>query len=437
MKSIFFIILFFSLLNTGTLANTELFATADRYAQLGKFQEMLNTYNQILDHSSNNIRALNGKGTALSWLGRFTAAQQVFIEALSIEPNNVESLTGLGYAYAWDRQDRKAIQVFMNAVAIDPDNLGAQKGLGFAYLWSGQYQQSITQFSSLREQYPLDPEPHAGIGQAHLALGHSRRAKESFDKALSLEPDRDDARNGRRDAFLQKARGDLSIWYGTTSGGDSGVRLVEGSAWINKRTKVFAIYDNSLSLDNPALARDDEKAETYELGVFREFSKHWLGTASVGYRDLPNKEHQNVYKAEVARFIGANIVKLGAQVSPHSEDFTDHVYHFGFGFPVTDRWRLEPILYLSETGGTNDDEWRAVLNADYVSVDGWKLNLGAGYGDIDSAISGASGSVRVANVSATIPVGFHRLHFTARREESPTNDFTVLMVGFTFRFPQI
>lgn len=437
MKSIFFIILLFSLLNTGTLANTDLFATADRYAQLAKFEEMLDTYEQILKVEPKNIRALNGKGTALSWMGNLTAAQQVYKKALSLEPNNVESLTGLGYAYAWDRQDTKAIQSFLHAIAIDPTSIGAQKGLGFAYLWSGQYQQSITQFSILREQYPQDPEPHAGIGQAHLALGHSRRAKQSFDQALSLEPDRDDARNGRRDAYLQKARGDLAIWYGTTSGGDSGVRLVEGSAWINKQTKVFAIYDNSLSLDNPTLARNDEKAETYELGLFREFNKQWLGTASIGYRDLPNKEHQNVYKAEVARFIGAKIIKLGAQVSPHSEDFTDHVYHFGFGFPVTDQWRLEPILYISETGGTNDDEWRAVLNADYVSVDGWKLNLGAGYGDIDSAISGASGSVKVINATATIPVGFHRLHFTTRHEDSPTNDFTVLMVGFTLRFPHI
>lgn len=417
-------------------ADNELFLLADRHAQAGEFEQMVNAYDQILRQEPGNIRALNGKGTALSWMGKFTAAQHVYKEALSIEPSNVESLTGLGYAYAWDGQDSRAIQAFMHAIAIDPNNLSAQKGLGFAYLWAGQYQQSITQFSLLREQYPSDPEPHAGIGQAHLALGHSRRAKNSFDKALALEPTRDDARNGQRTAYFQPARGDISVWYGTTSGGDSGLRLVEGSGWINKQTKLFAIYDNSLSLDNPTLARDDEKAETYELGIFREFNKQWLGTASAGYRDLPNKEHQNVYKAEVARFIGSNIVKLGAQVSPHSENFTDHVYHLAFGFPIADRWRLEPILYVSETGGTNDDEWRAVLNADYTSGAGWKLNLGAGFGDIDSEINGASGSVKVVHATGTIPVGFHRLHVTARHEDSPTNDFTVLMVGFTVRFPQ-
>ena len=416
-------------------ANSDLFSLADDYAQAGNFEQMLNTYTQILEQDPSNIRALNGKGTALAWMGNFTAAQQVFRQALSLEPNNIEALTGIGYAYAWDHQDAKAIQAFMHAIAIDPHNLGAQKGLGFAYLWSGQYKQSITQFSMLREQFPQDPEPHAGIGQAHLALGHSRRAKDSFDQALALEPNRDDARKGRITAFLQPARADLGVWYGTTSGGDSGIRLVEGSVWINKQTNVFAIFDDSLSLDNPALARDDENAETYELGLFREFSHQWLATAAIGYRDLPNKEHQNVYKLEIAKYIDSNIIKVGGQISPHSENFTDHVYHFAYGFPIAKRWRLEPILYISETGGTNDDEWRAVINADYNADSGWKLNLGAGYGDIDSEISGASGSVKVVHATTSIPVGFHRLHFTARHEDSPTNDFSVLMVGFTVRFP--
>ena len=416
-------------------AAEDLFLQADQYAQSGDIEQMLAVYEQILDEQPNNTRALNGKGTALSWLGRLTESQQTYSQALSIDPNNIESLTGLGYAYAWDQQYANARQSFNHALAVDPKHVSAQKGLGFAYLWAGQHEQAISQFSKIRKQYPDDPEPHAGIGQAHLALGQSRRAEQSFAKALILDPTRKDAQTGRVEAYLQPARADLSVWYGTTSGGDSGIRLVEGATWLNKRTKIFTIYDNSLSLDNPALARDDERAETYELGLFREFDQQWLATTSIGYRDLPNGEHQNVYKAEIAKFIGSHIVKVGAQISPHSENFTDHVYHFAYGFPISERWRIEPNIFISETGGTNDDEWRAFVSADYISKQGWKLNLGAGVGDIDSRISGASGTVKVTNATVTFPIKFHRLHLTARHEDSPTNDFTVLMVGFTFRLP--
>ncbi len=421
--------------STRLAAGNELFDQADAYARAGDINKMLMTYEIILKDNPDNIRALNGKGTALSWLMRFNDSQNTFLYVLDLEPNNIEALNGLGYAYAWGKNYNRAKITFQHSLAIDNHNLSAHKGLALSHLWSGDYHQAIKLFNDIEQSHFDDAEIYSGLGQSHLSLGQTKRAYDSFKKSLALEDNRYDALIGIKSAYSQPSKSSLSAWYGTTSDGDAGIRLLEATYWLNRKTKGFLIYDNSLSLDNPSLARNDDNAESYEAGVFHEFNYQWLGTASIGYRDLPDKQHQNIYKAEAAKFINDHIFKGGIQISPHSEDYTDHVYHFSYGFPFTEKLKLEPTLYFSETGGTNDDEWRAVLNGHYVFDSGWELNVSSGYGDIDSDINGASGSVKVLSSTLTIPVGFHRVHLRGLFEDNPTNDFSVLMIGFTARFP--
>lgn len=434
MQSFLFIFLFF-VIPINLSANINLFKQADLYARSGDIRGMLSTYQKVLIEDPDNIRALNGKGTALSWLKEFKKSQQVFIYGLTLEPNNKETLKGLGYSYAWDRQFNRAKITFQHVLALDSSDLSANKGYALTHLWAGEYRKAILLLKEIETKYPGDAEIYAAIGQSHLHLEQTRRAYDYFKKSLTYEENRADALSGIQSAYKQPAKISLSTWYGTSSDGDSGFRLIDASYWFNKKTKGFLIYDNSLSLDNPSLARNDENAESYEAGIFHTLSRQWVSTLSIGYRDLPDKQHQNFYKAEIAKFFSQSIIKAGAQISPHSDDFTDHVYHFTYSLPASEKLRIEPALYLSETGATNDDEWRAVINLDFVSDSGWELNFSTGYGEIDSQIDDVSGSVKVISSALTFPIGFHRLHLRGRYEDNPTNDFSVLMVGFTARLP--
>ena len=143
---------------TWASANMNLFKLADQHAESGNAEDMLTTYEQILIKEPSNIRALNGKATALSWLNKLTHAQQVYLKALSLEPNNVESLTGLGYTYAWDNQHDKAIKAFTHASTNSPQTTNGQKELAFSRSWAGHHQQSLNMFSSLQYTYSNNAE---------------------------------------------------------------------------------------------------------------------------------------------------------------------------------------------------------------------------------------------------------------------------------------
>ena len=120
-----------------------------------------------------------------------------------------------------------------------------------------------TAFVALAQQYPSDPEIFTALGQARLQQGSSRTAIDAFDRALAADPSLDAAQMGRVAAFGAPPSFEIGAWFGSTSNADSGLRQVEFAYWKTNRTRISARYDDSLSLDNPALARSGQSGETW------------------------------------------------------------------------------------------------------------------------------------------------------------------------------
>ena len=96
----------------------------------------------------------------------------------------------------------------------------------------------------------------------------NRRAlSRAFDQALQIDPDSPAAAAGRVAALNAAPKLEAAAWYGSTSNADSGLRLVEVGWWAGRDTRLSARYDDSLSLDNPAIVRRGESARTYLAGV--------------------------------------------------------------------------------------------------------------------------------------------------------------------------
>ena len=417
-------------------ANEELFDSAADAARQGNLTLMQQTYDRILAAEPMNVRALNGKATAQAWRGNYFASIETYRQSLAIDSENTEALIGIGYAFAWSGDFSDAQIHFDRALAHKPGNFEARKGSAYVALWSDDPDAARARFSELSVDAAMDPEISVALGQAHLRLGETKHAYSAFDRALQLDPDSPAAAAGRVAALNAAPKLEAAAWYGSTSNADAGLRLVEVGWWAGRDTRLSARYDDSLSLDNPAIARLGESARTYLAGMHHAVNQKLAVLIEAGVRQLPDGD-QDLYRAEVVLNNLPGKVTLGAQVGNHELGYADRSYQIGVGIPFAERWQVESNNYFSTVGTDKDDEWRSVLNLLYTADSGWNAMLGAGIGEVDRGGLQSPDDVRVAHAMLSMPVfGYHRLHLVLRNEDLPGSSVNVAMLGFTFRMPR-
>lgn len=410
---------------------------AQEAMRAGEGAQAESAWSNVLASDPSNLEALIGRGTARGWQQDWAGAEADLAQALAIAPDNLEALNAMAYVMAWSGRYGDAERYFNRMLALAPDNLGAKKGLAYTDYWAGRSDAAEAQFQRIAYEFPDDPEPLVGVGMARLAEGQARGAASAYRDALQRDPASHEAKSGLSAAYDYPALAELSLWGGTTSGGgDAGLRVVELGSWITPRTKIWARYDNGLSLDNPVLARSGADATTWSLGVQQQIGDNLIALAEAGYRDLPAGENQEIYKVEGVYLSPLGASKLGVQLSPHSAGFTDRLIYGGQNFRLGEHFSFEPTVYFARTGAARDDEWRAVGYGEYHKGD-FSLGLGAGGGKVSSINPLADGGVFTAFANASVRVaGWHRVHVSVTREEAPLNDFTRVLVGFTLRLPR-
>ncbi len=416
-------------------ANDELYAAADAAAAEGRLVEMQRIYEDILATDPQSVRALTGKAAALAWQEQFTDAQATYAQALALEPNNVDARIGLAYAYAWNAQYSKAHTEFNRALDIDPTNAGARKGVGLAYLWAGDHELAIDSLDVAASIAPDDPEVWEVTGHAHLQQHNNRTAISFYDRALSLEPDRGSAWAARAEAFRAAPALELSVQAGSTSDADSGLRRVEVAHWPSRSTRLALRYDNTLGLDSASIANRNEDADGYFANVSHRFERGFTLALEGGSRDLSDGS-LTVGTLQGILDTSFGSVRLGAQVGDHDIGYTDKLAFAGVNFPVGATWRIEPIVYVAETGLDADSEWRAVVNAEKRISDNFSAGGFVGTGQVDAARAEFDGDTAVAGAWLRWETGGpYALMLSGRYEDSPTRDFSVIEIGFTYRLP--
>ena len=134
-------------------------------------------------------------------------------------------------------------------------------------------------------------------------------------------------------------KADLHVWAGNEVAGSSAVdlRSVEVGVRATKMDRIGLRCDNSLSLDNPTLARQGIDAEAYVVSWLNDFDGRVLLSGEVGTRERPGGGEQKIYKGEAVTFLSGSAVKLGAQVSPTQSNagaFTNTVSRTQYNFAV-------------------------------------------------------------------------------------------------------
>lgn len=425
----------FALLS-GSAASADFFDDADRAAQDSRLSDMQALYEKILETDPTNARALTGKAAAQAWQGDYLGAQATYRTALEVAPEDLNARIGLGYAHAWAGEYSKAHTAFNTALRADPVNLGARKGIGYAYLWSGEYELALDSFELAGSIAPEDAEIAEASGHASLKLGHARDAIESYQRTLAFDPQRESAARARLAAFTTAPALEVSAQYGSTSDIDAGLRSVEIAHWPTLSTRLAMRYDDSLSLDNRSLAQRNEDAPGYYFGVQQSIGARWLGAMEFGQRQLEDGD-QNLARLEGVFHTVAGAVKLGAQLGRHDAGYTDELLFGGLAFPVFEKWQIEPVLFVSEFGPSDDSEWRAVINTMFQPSHRWNLGLQLGRGEIDAQDPGFSGRTTLLGAWASVLVTDQiTLNLSLRQEETPTDTLDIALFGLTYRVPR-
>lgn len=413
--------------------NDEAFASADAAAQSGRLDDMQSAYEDVLQRAPENVRALTGKATAMAWQGNYTGAQKNFERALALDSQNIDALIGLGYAYSWDRQFSNAHTQFQRALRVDPSNVSARKGIAYSFYWQNENELALGAFQAVASMEPNSAELEEAIGRVNYSLGHKRDAVSNFEKALALDPQRESAMLAKRAAYTSAPVLQLSSSFGVTSDAGSGLRRLEAAHWASESTRFAVRYDNSLGLDNESISNFGEDAPAYFASVSSTFRERFTLGVEVGSRDLPGSR-QTIVELQGTYFAPVGALRLGARQGRTRGGNVDNLLFGGINFPLLDRWRVEPMVYLSQTGAADDQEWRAVVSADYSTHSVWQLGGFVGAGKIDAADSLFSGNTTSAGVRGSyLWADKYSFHWGVRREDAPTAKFTVAEIGFTYR----
>ena len=412
------------------------YGAADRAAAEGRLADMEAGYDAILSERPGDVRALTGRAAALAWQRRFAEARRDYLTALRLDPDNVEARVGLGYAYAWDGQYTAAQTEFNRALATNPRHKGARKGIGYSYLWAGHPDLAVASFDIAASIAPRDAEIPEAIGRARMQQGRYRDAIAHFDTALGIDPQRDGARDVRRQAYRAAPVLELHALAGSTTGAGSGLRALEVAHWSSPATRLGVRYDNSLGLDNPSIADRSEDAHSYSALLQHRFARGWTLAGEAGRRELAGGD-QNFAGLQAVVETAIGNLKVGGQLGDHDAGYTDRLVYAGIGLPWRNAWYLEPIAYFSQTGFGDDREWRLVLNATRpISA---RLTAGAlvGGGAVDSENPGFDGSSALAGLWFDYATGpSHGVSLLVRHEQLPARNFTVVELGFTYRLPR-
>jgi tetratricopeptide (TPR) repeat protein len=168
----------------------DIFALEAQYLQdMGDTDTALMSYQAALQLYPNHIHLLYNYALLAQSSHQFNTTELMLQRIIKLEPDHTNALNALGYAYA-DRGIKlaEAEILIRKALAHEPNNAAIIDSLGWVSYRLGHLRQSL---SLLTKAYDIMPaaEIAAHLGVVKWALGDTEGAFETWNLALSLEPD--------------------------------------------------------------------------------------------------------------------------------------------------------------------------------------------------------------------------------------------------------
>ncbi len=175
---------------------------------LGEYRAASITFKTTLRRQPTWEGLHNGLGWSRIRLGRYHLAAEAFRAALDLNPNYTDAMIGLGTAQFEIGRYEAALPHFQTALrrleplaGPDPSEVPSVRAkLAWTLYYLGRYREALSVFEQGIRATPDWHGLHNGAGWCYLKLGQKAQARAAFQRALTLKPDYDDAREGLRQA---------------------------------------------------------------------------------------------------------------------------------------------------------------------------------------------------------------------------------------------
>ena len=179
------------------------------YFHLGQYSDAAYHFRQVTVRQPRWEEAWNGLGWSQYRAGQYERALASFQEAVALDPVYRDAAVGLAYSLFELRRYRDALPHLHRltregAYVYFPDPNSDVEEVRARYAWclyyTGAYQAAREEFLKGIKAYPKRHGLHNGLGWTYLRMGDRARARESFQRALRLDPEYADARAGLAEA---------------------------------------------------------------------------------------------------------------------------------------------------------------------------------------------------------------------------------------------
>lgn len=128
--------------------------------------------------------------------GELEAAIELYQRSIETYPT-AEAHTFLGWTYSFQGKLDEAIEECKKAITIDPDFGNPYNDIGAYLIEKSQHEDAIPWLKKAAEakRYENCHFAHYNLGRAYVALDLLNKAREEFERALTIQPDYEVAQN--------------------------------------------------------------------------------------------------------------------------------------------------------------------------------------------------------------------------------------------------
>ena len=422
---------------TATLtAQNKLLGQAQELMSARSYTRATHLYNRIIEQEPDNVEALRNRAIIYSWNKQHKEAAGQFDTILKDYPQDISTLNAAAYNLAWWGNYVRAESLFRKVVVIDYDNNEAWKGLAYVALWKGHGKLAINRFNRLLGYDSHQSDLKIGLGHAYLLAGQHRKARKWFDESMT-STDHSSAQELLTAVQATPGWFELSVWGGMAKVEDQqswGLRTIEIAFQPYQKLRLWARYDNSLTLENLALIRNRSNADGYFIGASHQWNKRLLTKLEVGSRHLEELGgRQKLIQIEQLAYLRNQAsLKVGYFTTQARSSEDTWTIYGGVGLPLLEGWTLEPVYYYTQPQHSNHHEHRAQLNS-YLSLNkAHQINVGL-FGGYQSLSERKDHRLYGALLGWVIPTAKRHWTTVMLRYESGIEEIMVASLGFKYR----
>lgn len=183
-----------------------LVARAQLLASLTRYDEALESYDQVIEFRPDNEGAMLGRGELLVRMDRIDEAVAQYRAAVKKFPDSASSLNALGYTLA-DRTERyaEASRLVRKALKLDPGSPAIIDSLGWVLYRQGKLEEALVQLEAAYEGFP-DAEVAAHIVEVLWQLERNDEALQLLEQAEAKSPEHPLLKDIRERAYPDETR---------------------------------------------------------------------------------------------------------------------------------------------------------------------------------------------------------------------------------------